>query len=144
MSFEIFSKWQQSRLCRFIHKLPSRYYVYLPLCVFILQTYLTRINYHYEASASNRRHDGHGIYRFLLSGARWSGLDISTAHSGLLLAAETLEAAKWRSKNAARKGTSSCLLFRLSRDFVDFFSQSIDEFIYIYVLWTAPLIVKVN
>jgi len=59
-----------------------------------LQEYLNRINYHYEAPTSNRRHDEHGVYRLLLFGTRRSGLDIFATDPGLLLAAETFEKAK--------------------------------------------------
>lgn len=52
------------------------------------------IDYHYEAPASNRGYNKHGVYRLLLFGARWSGLDISAAHSRLLLVTETSEKAK--------------------------------------------------
>lgn len=62
--------------------------------MFIADTYLNQINYHYEASASNCGYDEHGVYRLLLFGACWSGLDISASYSGLLLAAETFKKAK--------------------------------------------------
>lgn len=68
------------------------FHVYIAM--FILQVNLNRKNYHYEASTSYRRHDGHGIYRILLSGTCWSGLGTSAARPSLFLAAETHEAAK--------------------------------------------------
>jgi len=63
---------------------------------------LNRINCHYEAPASDRGYNEHGVYRLLLLGARWSGLDISAAHSRLLLVTEASEEAKRCPENVAR------------------------------------------
>lgn len=88
-----------------IHYIPDNFHL-VSICLLQRRnTCLTRINYRYEASTSDRRHDKHGVHRLFVFGARRSGLDISTASSGLLLATETFEEAKRCSKNATGQGT---------------------------------------